>query len=215
MTAPFSTKNCTTFLCPFKHAQLRGVSPSLSIEVKDAPWRQNSTTGRSTRRVRTAAARWVVDVWQLTFREQELHGAQVTLAGGHHEKGPALLVADVDVGAVLQQQLRDLRGREKNRGAGSSRRAFSGDRVMTSCQGTTRNLGRHIRRRKCGRSGLTCQCPCLTAQNRGETPRRLTCCTAAPCSNRKLHTSIFPRPAAAVKARKTGGEDVSTAGGTG
>lgn len=47
---------------------------------------------------------------------------------------------------------------------------------------------------------LTCQCPCLTAQNSGDTPRRFTCCTTAPCSNRKLHTSIFPRPAAAVSA---------------
>lgn len=50
----------------------------------------------------------------------------------------------------------------------------------------------------------TCQCPRLTAQNRGETPRRLTCCTTAPCSSRKSHTSVFPRPAAAVKAA---GED--------
>jgi len=50
--------------------------------------------------------------------------------------------------------------------------------------------------------GLTCQCPCLTAQNRGDTPRRLNCCTTAPCPNRKLQTSIFPRPAAAVKAKE-------------
>ncbi|KAF3843076.1 hypothetical protein F7725_001925, partial [Dissostichus mawsoni] len=115
MTAPFSTKNCTTFLCPFKHAQLRGVSPSLSIE--------------------------------LTFRKQKLYGAQVTLAGCHHEEGPALLVADVNIST----------------------------------------------------------CPCLTAQKRGETPRRLTCCTTAPCSNRKPDTSIFPGlplPSALKKRRR-------------
>lgn len=56
-----------------------------------------------------------VDVLWPTFREQKLHSAQVTLAGGHHEKGPALLVTDVNVGAVLQQQLRNLRSREKQR----------------------------------------------------------------------------------------------------
>lgn len=44
----------------------------------------------------------------VTFRQQELDGAQVTLAGRHHEEGPALFVADVDVGAVLQQELGDL-----------------------------------------------------------------------------------------------------------
>lgn len=117
MTAPFSTKNCTTFLCPFKHAQLRGVSPSLSIDVKDAPFetKRQTTTGRSTRGALAALAFIGGDASRLTFREQELHGAQVTLAGGHHEKGPALLVADVNVGAVLQQQLRDLRSREKQR----------------------------------------------------------------------------------------------------
>lgn len=56
-------------------------------------------------------------------------------------------------------------------------------------------------------SCLTCQCPCLTAQNKGDTPLRFTCCTTAPCSNRKSHTSIFPRPAAAVKAKERREED--------
>lgn len=44
----------------------------------------------------------------LTFRKQKLHGTEVTLAGGHHQQGPALLVAHVDIGAALQQLLRDL-----------------------------------------------------------------------------------------------------------
>lgn len=49
----------------------------------------------------------------LTFREQEVHRAQVALTRCHHEQGPALLVADVDVSAVLQQQLRDLKRERK------------------------------------------------------------------------------------------------------
>lgn len=48
------------------------------------------------------------ELW-LTFRKQELHSAQVTLAGRHHQQGPALLVTDVDICAVLQQQLGDLK----------------------------------------------------------------------------------------------------------
>lgn len=50
----------------------------------------------------------------LTFGKQELHGAQVTLAGCNHQQGPALLVTDVDICAVLQQQLSNLR-RGKNK----------------------------------------------------------------------------------------------------
>lgn len=52
-------------------------------------------------------------------------------------------------------------------------------------------------------------------QNKGETPRRLTCCTTAPCSNRKLHTSIFPRPAAAVKAAEERRTNNGVSGGGG
>lgn len=118
-----------------------------------------------------------VPCWSPTFRKQKVDGAQVALAGRHHEERPALLVAYVDVGAALQQQLRNLEGLG----------ADSGDRAVT------RKEKRQLVR-------LTCQCPCLTAQNRGDTPLWLTCCTTAPCSNRTPHTSIFPRPAAAVRA---------------
>lgn len=52
------------------------------------------------------------------------------------------------------------------------------------------------------RAPLTCQCPCLTALKSGTTPRRLGCATAAPCSRSSLHTSSFPRPAAAVRAAR-------------
>lgn len=130
----------------------------------------------------------------LTFRKQKLHGTEVTLAGGHHQQGPALLVAHVNISTVLQQLLRDLETEspEVTQHACSLRR-----RRNQNVAHTTEPTG-----------WLTCQCPCLMAQNKGETPRRLTCCTTAPCSNRKLHTSIFPRPAAAVKAReKRGGQD--------
>lgn len=52
-------------------------------------------------------------VLELTFRKQELHSTEVTLAGGHHQQGPALLVAHVNISAVLQQLLRDLETRPK------------------------------------------------------------------------------------------------------
>lgn len=45
---------------------------------------------------------------QLTFRKQELHSAQVPLAGCYHQQGPALLVTDVDICTMLQQQLGNL-----------------------------------------------------------------------------------------------------------
>lgn len=147
----------------------------------------------------------MVLVLELTFRKQELYSTEVTLAGGHHQQGPALLVAHVNIGTVLQQLLRDLETRPKKK--------------PSSCEEVTRVPGamttlqaKHGRKKKLiatPMGWLTCQCPCLMAQNRGETPRRLTCCTTAPCSNRKLHTSIFPRPAAAVKAEgKRGGQTV-------
>lgn len=57
----------------------------------------------------------MVLVLQLTFRKQELHSAEVTLAGGHHQQGPALLVAHVNISTVLQQLLRDLETRPKKK----------------------------------------------------------------------------------------------------
>lgn len=55
----------------------------------------------------------MVLVLELTFRKQELHSTEVTLAGGHHQQGPALLVAHVNISTVLQQLLRDLETRPK------------------------------------------------------------------------------------------------------
>lgn len=153
--------------------------------------------------------------FQLTFRKQELHGAQVTLAGGHHEQGPALLVAHIYISTMLQQQLRDLRDRntQTSSTAGSVCSLWQW-RELGVLKAHFRAKSLLGRRTKWGTDAvdvrLTCQCPCLTAQNRGETPRRLTCCTTAPCSNRKLHTSIFPRPAAAVKAEEKTHTDVSS-----
>lgn len=51
-----------------------------------------------------------------TFTKQKLYGAQVTLAGSHHEEGPALLVADVDISTVLQQQLCNLGNSQSENG---------------------------------------------------------------------------------------------------
>jgi len=48
-----------------------------------------------------------------TFRQQKLNSTQVTLTGGHHQKGSALLVTDVNVSTMLQQQLSDLSNRQK------------------------------------------------------------------------------------------------------
>lgn len=141
----------------------------------------------------------MVLIVELTFRKQKLYSTEVTLAGGHHQQGPALLVAHVNISTMLQQLLCNLKTRPKT----------------FSCEELTciSSFSRHhddtvsaTRLTKQTRMGwLTCQCPCLMAQNKGETPRRLTCCTTAPCSNRKLHTSIFPRPAAAVKAEEQRG----------
>lgn len=48
---------------------------------------------------------------RFTFRQQKINGASVTLAGRHHEEGPALFVTDVDFSPVLQQELGDLRNK--------------------------------------------------------------------------------------------------------
>lgn len=52
---------------------------------------------------------WMVLVLELTFRKQKLYSAEVTLAGGHHQQGPALLVAHINIGTVLQQLLCNLK----------------------------------------------------------------------------------------------------------
>lgn len=49
----------------------------------------------------------------------------------------------------------------------------------------------------------TCQWPCRTAQSSGGTPLLLALVTAAPCPRSNLHTSSFPLPAAAVRARES------------
>lgn len=53
----------------------------------------------------------MVLVLELTFRKQKVHSAEVTLAGGHHQQGPALLVAHINISTVLQQLLCNLKTR--------------------------------------------------------------------------------------------------------
>lgn len=147
----------------------------------------------------------MVRVLELTFRKQKFYSTEVTLAGGHHQQGPALLVAHINISTMLQQLLRDLKTRPKTFSREevtciSSFSRYQDDTVSQTWLSVRRGCETPV-------GWLTCQCPCLMAQNKGETPRRLTCCTTAPCSNRKLQTSIFPRPAAAVKAEeKRGGQ---------
>lgn len=50
-------------------------------------------------------------VLELTFGEQKLHSTEVTLTGGHHQQGPALLVAHINISSLLQQLLCNLKTR--------------------------------------------------------------------------------------------------------
>ncbi len=116
----------------------------------------------------------------LTFRQQEVGRAEMPLTRGHHQQRPALFVAYIHIRPVLQQQICDLKER-----CSCIKHLFW---RCLSCWGV-------LQRR-------TCQCPCRTAQNRAHAPLLFTCWTCAPRSSRKLHTSIFPRPAAAVRAER-------------
>lgn len=51
----------------------------------------------------------MVLVLELTFRKQKLYSTEVTLAGGHHQQGPALLVAHINIRPMLQQLLCNLK----------------------------------------------------------------------------------------------------------
>lgn len=55
----------------------------------------------------------MVLVLQLTFRKQKLYSTKVTLAGSHHQQGPALLVAHINISTVLQQLLCNLETRSE------------------------------------------------------------------------------------------------------
>lgn len=50
-------------------------------------------------------------VLELTFGEKKLHSTEVTLTGGHHQQGPALLVAHINISSLLQQLLCNLKTR--------------------------------------------------------------------------------------------------------
>lgn len=80
----------------------------MSMEVNEAPLGQ--TRGAVTHLDLVVA---LLPAAELTFGEQKLYGTEVTLAGRHHQKGPALLVAHVDVGTTLQQPLCNLKTRPK------------------------------------------------------------------------------------------------------
>lgn len=55
----------------------------------------------------------MVLVLELTFTKQKVYSAEVTLAGGHHQQGPALLVTHVNISTMLQQLLCNLKTRPK------------------------------------------------------------------------------------------------------